>query len=77
MRMTKVFKSGNSWAVRIPQEFQINEGEVAIFKNGQDLIIRKPEKNLAKAFQVLSNLPLDIFPKKRKDTRPQSRDFFE
>lgn len=34
MKTTKVFKSGNSQAVRIPKEFQVDETEMMIEKRG-------------------------------------------
>jgi virulence-associated protein VagC len=41
--ITKVFKSGNSQAVRIPQEFQIPDKEVEILERGDELVIRPCE----------------------------------
>ncbi len=38
--LTKVFKSGNSQAVRIPKEFQLSTDEVEIVKHGDELVIR-------------------------------------
>ena len=38
--ITRVFKSGNSQAVRIPKEFLLPEGEVEICKRGNELVIR-------------------------------------
>jgi antitoxin VapB len=45
--ITKVFKSGNSQAVRIPQEFQLVGKEVEILKRGEELIIRPVQKQNA------------------------------
>jgi antitoxin VapB len=45
--ITKVFKSGNSQAVRIPQEFQISDKEVEILKRGDELVIRPVRKQSA------------------------------
>ncbi len=43
---TRVFKSGNSQAVRIPKKYHINSERVEIFKRNNELIIReKPEKS--------------------------------
>ena len=44
MQVTKIFKSGNSQAVRIPKDYQINAKEVYIDKQGEVIII-KPKKN--------------------------------
>lgn len=39
MTRSRTFKSGNSQAVRIPQELQLPYGEVEITRQGQQLII--------------------------------------
>ncbi|WP_309570877.1 type II toxin-antitoxin system VapB family antitoxin [Deinococcus sp.] len=39
MTRSKTFKSGNSQAVRIPQELQLPYGDVEITRSGRDLII--------------------------------------
>ncbi|MGH9352746.1 MAG: antitoxin, partial [Terriglobia bacterium] len=41
MATTKVFQSGNSQAVRIPKEFQIQSGEVEILRRGGELVLRE------------------------------------
>ena len=40
MKVAKVFKSGNSQAVRLPKEFQLDEKEVGIFRQDGELILR-------------------------------------
>ena len=75
MRTTKVFKSGNSKAVRIPQEFNLKGNEVEIFKRNHDIVIREIPKNLSEAFKLMSQLPDDFFANGRKDDLPQERDF--
>lgn len=74
MRTTRVFKSGNSQAVRLPKDFQFDSNEVEIFKRGE-LVIRKTPKNLAAAFNLLTNFPNDFFARGREDSAPQERDF--
>ncbi|CAM4443142.1 antitoxin [Deinococcus marmoris] len=49
MTRSKTFKSGNSQAVRIPQEFQLPYGEVEITRQGRDLIITPIKKQDGKA----------------------------
>jgi len=39
--LAKVFKSGNSQAVRLPKEFRFNVSEVEIFKRGNELVLRQ------------------------------------
>jgi len=74
MRITKVFRSGNSQAIRLPKEFQINSEEVEIFQRDGDVVIRKIPKNLAKAFELLTQLPADFFKEGRADLPPQKRE---
>ena len=73
MSTTKVFKSGNSQAVRIPREFQLDVDEVEILQDGDRLILKKTEKNLAQAFHLLSQFPEDFFKEGRQDSPPQKR----
>ena len=40
MKTAKVFRSGNSQAVRIPKEFQLEGQEVEIRRRGDTLILR-------------------------------------
>ena len=72
MRTAKVFKSGNSQAVRIPVEFQFDTNEVEIFRRDDELVLRKKTKTLAQAFHLLGSLP-DDFMIERKDDLPQER----
>lgn len=75
MRTTKIFKSGNSKAVRIPKDFDLCGEEVEIFKRNGDIVIREIPKNLVGAFKLMTQLPEDFFAEHRKDNPPQERDF--
>jgi antitoxin VapB len=44
MKAAKVFKSGNSQAVRLPKEFKLDVKEVGIFRQDGDLILRPMKK---------------------------------
>ena len=74
MDLTKVFKSGNSQAVRIPREFQFDTDEVEIERRGDEIVLRRPRRNLRGAFEALANLPADFFAEGRDDTPPQPRE---
>jgi len=76
MKFAKVFKSGNSQALRLPKEFQFHSKEVEIFKCGNDIILREKPKNLKQAFELLSSMPNDFFSKEREDSLPQERESF-
>jgi antitoxin VapB len=66
----KVFKSGNSQAIRLPKEFRLNTEEIFIYKSGNNLIIT-PKMNtwtgfseglsgFSDDFNTANNLPTDI-----------------
>ena len=44
VKAAKVFRSGNSQAVRLPKEFQLDVKEVGIFRQGGDLVLRPMKK---------------------------------
>lgn len=71
---TKIFKSGNSQAVRIPKEFRFDVTEVEIFKRGDELVLKPKVKNLAVAFNLLGEMPNDFMSDGREDSLPQERD---
>jgi antitoxin VapB len=58
---TRVFKSGNSQAVRLPKEFAVKSKVLEIFRRGDEIVLREPAKGLARAFELLTDLPDDFF----------------
>lgn len=75
MKTTKVFKSGNSKAVRIPKDIQLEGDEVEIFRRNNEIILREIPRNLGQAFKLLTQLPDDFFAEGREDKLPQQRDY--
>ena len=75
MRTTKVFKSGNSQAVRLPKDFQVDTDEVEIFRRDDEIVIRIIPKNLGAAFKLLADMPDDFMDDGREDNLPQNREF--
>jgi antitoxin VapB len=73
MPTAKVFRSGNSQAVRIPREFQFDTDEVDIERRGDEIILRRPVRNLRGAFDALAAMPDDVFGEEREDRPPQPR----
>jgi len=59
MGKAKVFKSGNSQAVRLPKEFRFRSKEVEIFRRGEGVVLREKSKGMARAFELIANLPID------------------
>jgi antitoxin VapB len=60
MASARVFKSGNSQAVRLPKEFRFQCEEVEIFRRGDEVVLREKSKGMERAFWLLANLPIDI-----------------
>ena len=75
MSTAKVFKNGNSQAVRLPKAYNFDVDEVEIFRRNDELVIRKIPTNLAQAFEILSTMPDDFMSEGREDTPPQERDY--
>jgi len=77
MGTAKVFRSGNSQAVRLPKEFRLKAAEVDIFRRGNEIVLReKTEDDMRRALDVIMELPEDVLlaameddgpPQKRKD----------
>jgi antitoxin VapB len=74
MGKARVFKSGNSQAVRLPKEFRFDVKEVEILRRGNDIVLRKPRRNLAHAFAALASMPEDFMAEGRKDQPPLERE---
>jgi antitoxin VapB len=70
MATAKVFKSGNSQAVRLPKQYRFKGKEVEIFQRGEEVILREKRGTMARAFELLANMPGEI---KRDDRPPQKR----
>jgi antitoxin VapB len=73
MATARVFKSGNSQAVRLPKKFRVKSKELEISRRGDEIVLREKSKTLRRAFELLASLPADMFPKKRKDPPEQRR----
>jgi antitoxin VapB len=76
MKTAKIFKCGNSQALRIPKEFHLKGKEVEIFRHDGNIVIREKNTSLLPAFELLCSLPSDFFPHGRKDTPPEKREDF-
>lgn len=72
MKTAKVFKSGNSQAVRLPREFQLDVKEVGIFQKDGNLILMPVKKTWKDYFDRESEFT-DDFPEQIEDTLPEER----
>lgn len=74
MAYARVFKSGNSQAVRLPREFRFEVEQVEIFRRGDEVVLRDKPANAANIFDALTGLPQEMFAEIRNDTPPQQRE---
>ena len=76
MARAKVFKSGNSQAVRLPKEFRFGSDEVEIFRRGDEVVLREKPRNLLPVLDILAQLPDDMIEavKNQRDDPPLERE---
>ena len=78
MHKTKIFKSGNSYAVRLPKEFRLNCDTVYIKKEGNRIVLIPPNNKWDNLFDKLRNFKelTDDFLSERNQPLPQERELF-
>jgi antitoxin VapB len=76
MDTAKIFKSGNSQAVRLPKEFQFDVSEVQIFRRGDEVVLKKRPRNLERVFELLTELSDDLMENGREQPPVQERESF-
>ncbi len=76
MNTAKIFKSGNSQAVRLPKEFQFDVSEVQIYRRGDEVVLKKRPRNLSRVFELLTELSDDFMENGRKQPPTQKRETF-
>ncbi len=72
MKTARIFKSGNSQAVRLPREFQLDVKEVEILKKDGDLILR-PMRKMWKDYFDRGRRFTKGFPDHIEDILPEER----
>jgi antitoxin VapB len=73
MATAKVFKSGNSQAVRLPKQFRVKSKELEIEKRGNEIILREKPVGMERAFHLIASLPKEILNIRRGKDIPQKR----
>jgi antitoxin VapB len=76
MKTAKIFKSGNSQAVRLPKEFQFDVSEVQIFRRGDEIVLKQRPRNLVRVYELLTELSDDFMEKGREQLSVQEREAF-
>ena len=74
MDTAKIFKSGNSQAVRLPKEYQFDVSEVEIFRRGDEIILRKTLQDSTGIFRLLANMSDDFLENGRQQPPIQKRE---
>jgi antitoxin VapB len=74
MATARVFKSGNSQAVRLPKEFRFKGDEVEIYRRGEEVVLREAPRGMERALEIIQDLPSDMFENIRDERRPPKRD---
>jgi antitoxin VapB len=73
MGTARVFRSGNSQAVRLPKQFRFKSKEVEIFRRGDEIVLREKDGDMVRAFELLADLPEDLEIAGRQNDPPQKR----
>ncbi|OHC69580.1 MAG: virulence factor [Rhodocyclales bacterium RIFCSPLOWO2_02_FULL_63_24] len=73
MTYARVFKTGNSQAVRLPKEFRLNVKQVEIFRRGKELVLREYPEDGGAVFDALASLPEDFMAEGWEDAPPRAR----
>jgi antitoxin VapB len=73
MSVARVFRSGNSQAVRLPKQFRLKSKEVEIFRRGDEIVLREKKGSMVRAFDLLAGLPDDLEIRDRNHDKPQKR----
>ncbi len=76
MHTTRVFKNGNSQAVRIPAElaFDRTDMEFEIEREGDELRIRPARQSLDKVLSLFAGFPSDFMADGREQLTQKDRD---
>jgi antitoxin VapB len=73
MATARVFRSGNSQAVRLPKEFRLKGPEVEIFRRGDEIVLREKAAGMKRAVELIQRLS-DDFLQELDDPASQERE---
>ncbi len=69
IKTAKIFRSGNSQAVRLPKEFRLEGTEVEIRRRGDSLVLRPKRKSWAPLMESLKKFSSDFMENGRNQPR--------
>ena len=76
MQTVKVFRSGNSQAIRIPKEYAVDDLELFIHKVGNSIILTSKDDIWASFRNSLNEFSDDLFSEGREQPAIQERESF-
>ena len=76
MNTAKLFKSGNSQAVRLPKEFRLPGERVKIFRRGNQIILEPVEESWDVFWASFDEFPDDFMAEGRCQPSEQERESF-
>ena len=74
MKTAKLFKNGQSQAVRLPKEFRMTGSEVYIKKQGEAIVLLPKEKSWASLFDSLNHFTKDFKIERNQSVENQKRE---
>ncbi len=75
MKRAKLFKNGQSQAVRLPKEFQFKGKEVYVLKNGTNVILMPVTKSWERLRESLAKFSDDFLNDRSQPTAQNREDF--
>ena len=76
MKIAKLFKNGQSQAVRLPKEFRFQGNSVFIKKVGKATILLPIENPWESLFNSLSQFSSDFMPQREQPNQQEREDLF-
>ncbi|MCF8053484.1 MAG: antitoxin [Desulfobacterales bacterium] len=76
MNTAKLFRTGNSQAVRLPKEFRMPGEKVKIFRRGKQIVLEPIEPTWDALFEALEEFPDDFMEDGRRQPEVQERESF-
>ena len=77
MRTAKLFKNGESQAVRLPKEFRFEGREVFIKRAGSAIVLFPKAKSWDSLLQSLDKFPADFMSRRDQPAKAERRDRLE
>jgi antitoxin VapB len=73
MTTAKIFHSKNCRGVPLPKQIRVHGSQRARFRRGEEVLLRRKQDTMLRAFQLLQRLPCDPTTAGRQNDRPQER----